>query len=128
MVNQPVLLSVFAYLNSLGLLREFSGGSTERVINFFRELRAALPEAAIVLGEITALPPSFLARHHESSILPELLLFHSLSGQGVLEWETWHRILDEIPYSLAASREFDLVGGGDEDAIPSSFVWHLKPK
>jgi hypothetical protein len=78
-----------------------------RCANFFRELRAAIPEAEILLGEVTALPPSFLARHHESSSLPELLLFHSLSGQGVLEWETWHCILDEIPYSLAAIREFD---------------------
>jgi hypothetical protein len=97
-------------------------------IRFFREVRSALPKAEIILGEINALPPELLAEHHEASIMPELLFFHDLSRQGVLSWETWHDVLDEIPYTLIGERQFDLVGEVGEETTPSSFIWHLRPK
>lgn len=109
------------------VVHEFSGGDPKTVIRFFHEVRSALPKANIILGEITALPPELLAEHHESSIMPEMLFFHDLSRQGVLKWETWHHVLDEIPYSLIAERQFDLVGEVGEQTTPSSFVWHLRP-
>jgi 2-ketoarginine methyltransferase len=109
------------------VVHEFSEGDPEVVINFFRELRSALPTAEIILGEITALPPELLAEHHATSIMPEFLLFHELSKQGVLSWETWHDILRDIPYSLAGEQLFDLVGTTADESSPSSFVWHLKP-
>jgi hypothetical protein len=89
---------------------------------------SALPKADIILGEINALPPELLAEHHESSIMPEMLFFHDLSRQGVLTWETWHHVLDEIPYSRIAERQLDLVGDPGERTTPSSFVWHLRPE
>jgi 2-ketoarginine methyltransferase len=110
------------------VVHEFSGGDPETVIRFFHEVRSALPTADIILGEINALSPELLAEHHESSIMPELLFFHELSRQGVLKWETWHHILNEIPYSLIGERQFDLVGEVGEQITPSSFVWHLRPK
>jgi Putative methyltransferase len=110
------------------VVHEFSGGDSKTVIRFFREVRSALPEADIILGEINALPPELLAEHHEASIMPELLFFHDLSRQGVLSWETWHDVLDEIPYKLIGERQFDLVGEVGEETTPSSFIWHLRPK
>jgi SAM-dependent methyltransferase len=110
------------------VLHEFSGGDPETIVGFFRELRSALPSAEIILGEITALPPELLAGHHEISIMPEFLLFHELSRQGVLSWETWNDILARIPYSLVGEQLFDLVGDTVEDSVPSSFVWHLAPR
>jgi 2-ketoarginine methyltransferase len=110
------------------VVHEYSGSDPETVIRFFQQVRSALPQAEIILGEINALPPELLAEHHESSIMPELLLFHELSRQGVLTWETWHEVLDEIPYSLIGEQQFDLVGEEGEQTTPSSFVWHLRPR
>jgi 2-ketoarginine methyltransferase len=110
------------------VVHEYSGSDPKTVIRFFQQVRSALPKAEIILGEINALPPELLAEHHESSIMPELLLFHDLSRQGVLTWETWQHVLDEIPYSLIEERQFDLVGEVGEQTTPSSFVWRLRPK
>jgi SAM-dependent methyltransferase len=120
--GSPLVLSMWF------VVHEFSGGDPDTVIRFFQEVWSALPKGDIILGEITALPPELLAEHYESSIMPELLLFHDLSRQGVLSWEMWHHVLDEIPYSLIGERQFDLVGEVGEQIIPSSFVWHLRPK
>jgi hypothetical protein len=120
--KSPLVLSLWF------VVHEFSGGDPKTVIRFFREVRSALPKADIILGEINALPPELLAEHHESSIMPELLFFHELSRQGVLKWETWHQVLDEIPYSLIGERQFDVVGEVGEQITPSSFIWHLRPK
>jgi SAM-dependent methyltransferase len=119
--SSPLVLSLWF------VVHEYSAGDAETVIRFFREVRSGLPRADIILGEINALPPELLAQHHESSIMPELLFFHDLSRQGVLEWKTWHRVLDEIPYTLIAERLFDPVGEVGEQTTPSSFVWHLRP-
>jgi hypothetical protein len=120
--GSPLVLSMWF------VVHEFSGGDPKTVIRFFHEVRSALPQADIILGEINALPPELLAEHHESSIMPELLFFHDLSRQGVLKWEIWHHVLDEIPYSLIGERQFDLVGEVGEQTTPSSFIWHLRPK
>jgi len=117
----PLVLSMWF------VVHEFSGGDPQTVIRFFVELRGALPTAEIILGEITAVPPELLANHHDTSIMPEFLLFHELSRQGVLSWEMWKDILEEIPYTLAHERLIDLVGEADEETIPSSFIWHLRP-
>ena len=79
------------------------------------------------MGEITAIPPSLLAACHETSIMPEMLFFHELSGQRVLSWDTWNEILHEIYYQLAGERPFDSVPVVKDRGTPSSFVWHLKP-
>jgi 2-ketoarginine methyltransferase len=121
-VASPLVVSMWF------VVHEFSGGDPKTVIRFFHEVSSALPKADIILGEINALSPELLAEHHESSIMPELLFFHGLSRQGVLTWEVWHRVLNEIPYSLIGERQFDLVGEVEEQTTPSSFVWHLRPK
>jgi ubiquinone/menaquinone biosynthesis C-methylase UbiE len=106
---------------------EFSDGNPETILDFFRRVRSSLPSAHIVLAEIVAIPPNVLAANHDASIMPEFLFFHELSNQGVLGWETWQRILRQIPYELSAERQFDLVEDQNGAQIPSSFVWHLKP-
>lgn len=106
---------------------EFSKGDPGRVVKFFKKLHSVLPSAEILLGEITAISPEVLAANRASSIMPEYLLFHRLSHQGVLAWGDWLEILDSIPYALSAEERFDLVDCGTEQPLPSSFVWHLKP-
>jgi SAM-dependent methyltransferase len=106
---------------------EFSGGDQQRVVRFFRKVRSSLPPAEVLLGEITALPPDLLADNRDISIMPEFLLFHALSNQGVLAWESWRSILKEIPYALIREDLFDIIGNDAGLSVPSSFVWYLRP-
>jgi hypothetical protein len=106
---------------------EFSENDPERLVQFFRNIHRYLPQADIVLGEIVKIPPEILARNYESSIVPEFLFFHHLSGQGVLGWCEWKQLLEEIPYYLVSECLIDPVDHVKDDPIPSSFVWHMKP-
>lgn len=107
---------------------EFSDGSPERIHSFFSALRRTFPQAQVVLGEISNISPDLLAEDHDLSIMPEFLLFHELSRQGVLPWATWQQILGEIPYALKSERRFDEVRSGSGESIPASFLWLLQPK
>jgi SAM-dependent methyltransferase len=107
---------------------EFSKSSPERMSLFFKTLKQIFPQATIVLGEINKISPDRLVKDHELSIMPEFLLFHELSGQGVLSWTEWRHILNEIPYTLKDEKTFDEVGSIGEALIPASFIWHLKPR
>jgi SAM-dependent methyltransferase len=106
---------------------EFSQGLPRRVVDFFYKLHDFFPTARVVLGEICNIPPHVLASNHESSIMPEYLLFHELSGQGVLAWEDWNQILASSPYQVQGERRFDEVKVSGGTNIPASFVWVLAP-
>lgn len=107
---------------------EFSEGSPEKMVAFFSAVYANFPQAQVVLGEINNIPVKILAEDHDLSIMPEFLLFHELSGQGVLSWEMWLAILANIPYALIAERRFDEVRSSSGETIPASFIWLLEPK
>lgn len=107
---------------------EFSQGLPGRVVEFLTNVHSLFPTARVVLGEICNIPPNVLASNHESSIMPEYLLFHELSGQGVLSWEDWNQILADSPYQLRGERRFDEVKVPGEANIPASFVWVLEPE
>jgi hypothetical protein len=68
-----------------------------------------------------------LAENSRISIMPEYLFFHRLSGQGVMSWDAWQRILSQTSYNLAAEVRFDEVTCQNGESLPSGFVWHLKP-
>lgn len=106
---------------------EFSGGNSERIVRFFSDLNTAFPGAQIILGEINNISSEVLADNHSLSIMPEYLLFHELSGQGVLRWDDWQDILEKIPYQLKAETKFDCVRTRSGVEIPASFVWLLEP-
>lgn len=106
---------------------EFSGGSSDRIVRFFSDLNATFPGAQIVLGEINNISSEILADNHSLSIMPEYLLFHELSGQGVLRWDDWQDILEKIPYQLKAEKKYDCVHTRSGIEIPASFIWLLEP-
>jgi hypothetical protein len=110
------------------VVHEFTAGSVERAVRFFRDLHARLPAADLILGEIVNLPAEVMAAGHVESIMPEFLLFHALSGQGVFTWEQHRQVLHEIPYTLAAEVLFDEMPDGAGGTLPSSFLWHLRPQ
>jgi len=60
--------------------------------------------------------------------MPEFLLFHELSGQGVLSWQQHREVLHGIPYTVAAEWHYDTIPDEAGGTVPSSVLWHLKPK
>jgi SAM-dependent methyltransferase len=109
------------------VVHEFTGGKPARAVEFFRRLHEHFPGAEVVLGEIVRIPPEALAAAHRGSIMPEFMLFHALSGQGVLTWEQHREVLREIPYELVNEQTFDPVAAGEGEVVPSSFIWYLRP-
>jgi len=107
---------------------EFSHGSQDRMVQFFSKLNQLFPRARVLLGEINRIEPAVLANDYDLSIMPEFLLFHELSGQGVLNWATWRQVILRTPYSLQAEKRFDEVHSAAGESIPASFVWLLGPK
>jgi hypothetical protein len=107
---------------------EFSQGKPERIVEFFAELYRYFPRAEVMLGEINKISPRDFAQDYELSIMPEFLLFHELSHQGVLSWQDWQTVLTEIPYELMQERRFDEVRSLSGAPIPASFVWQLRPE
>jgi hypothetical protein len=105
---------------------EFSQRSEPMLIEFFKKMNATFPNADIILLEIVNIPSAHLAENARTSIMPEYLFFHRLSGQGVMSWDAWQRILSQTSYSLAAEVRFDEVRTRNGQSLPSSFVWHLK--
>jgi hypothetical protein len=106
---------------------EFSAGSTDVMVRFFQDLNRTFPKARILLGEINKIAPRDLAHNRDLSIMPEYLLFHELSGQGVLAWADWQLILQQIPYRLEKECRFDDVTSASGATIPASFLWLLRP-
>lgn len=107
---------------------EFSNGSPDKIKTFFSALHQTFPRAQVLLGEINKISSEVLAEDHDLSIMPEFLLFHALSAQGVLSWETWKEVLGDIPYLLKEERRFDDVAPADGEPVPASFLWLLQPQ
>jgi SAM-dependent methyltransferase len=106
---------------------EFSHGLPQTMVDFFTELHRRFPQAQVLLGEINNIAPADLVVDRDLSIMPEFLLFHELSGQGVLAWSDWRDILRNIPYHLEQECLFDEVRSGSGGATPASFLWLLQP-
>jgi len=67
---------------------EFSKGSPRRIKSFVSALRETFIQAELILGEINKISSDCLAEGHYLSIMPEFLLFHEFSRQGILSWLT----------------------------------------
>ena len=97
------------------------------IIRFFKDIKKYIPNAIILIGEITKIENHVLALNKDVSIMPEFLFFHELSGQGVLKFSDYDLILKKIPYRLSKCIKFDLMRH-NKKTIPSAFIWLLKNK
>jgi SAM-dependent methyltransferase len=109
------------------LLHEISRAKPGNLINFFGAIHKIFPSAPIVVGEVVCQGDDVLVKNHESSLMPEYLFFHEMSGQGILLWHEYLHILQNIPYELAFERLFDEAQDNNGRKIPSTFVWCLTP-
>lgn len=109
------------------ILHEFAAAKSKVAIDFLNKLHRQLPTAHLLLGEIVAIDASDLAEWRHDSAVPEFMLFHSMSGQGVLSWSQYKTIANEIPYEIHKETKMNEITTVNGDSIPSSFVWYLKP-
>jgi SAM-dependent methyltransferase len=109
------------------VLHEFSRDLASDVVGFFENVRRHRPRAEILIGEIVKADPSVLAMSPSTSIMPEFLLFHALSGQSPLAWEQWQEVKKNIPYKVNADKIFDPIVLPNGVEVPASFIWHLVP-
>lgn len=109
------------------LVHEISRHDVTLVAEFFQNIRKTCPDAHLIVGEIVNIPPGILARNRHGSIMPEFLLFHDISGQGVLTWKQFQELLEMIPYTLEHEAKFDMVQTSEGES-PTGIVWHLAPK
>jgi len=109
------------------LVHEISHKKEAVVIDFFESIHRISPQAEIIVGEIVNLPEDMLRNNRYSSIMPEFLFFHEISGQGILTWEQCQSILKKIPYKLTDESWFDKIEV-EGKVMPTGFIWHLSPK
>lgn len=109
------------------LIHEISQHDEKVIVDFLTRVHDACPNAHLIIGEIVNLPDEILVQNRHGSIMPEFLLFHDVSGQGVLTWEQLQEVLRRIPYELQHEARFDLVEHNGTE-YPTGIVWHLQPK
>jgi SAM-dependent methyltransferase len=109
------------------VLHEFSQHDPEIILEFLRQVNSRYPLAELVIGELVRLPHPILASNKAESIMPEFLLFHELSGQGVLSWTEWQKVRKAMPFHVVAEHHIDNVLVAAGRSAPSSFIWHLRP-
>lgn len=110
------------------LLHEISKGRVEILIEFFRQIHQIFPKAPIVIGEVVRQGEDILSKNSAKSLMSEYLLFHEMSGQGILSWGQYKEVLKNISYELSLERLFDEALGDNGEKVPSAFVWCLMPK
>ena len=87
-------------------------------------LKKYLPNAQILIGEITNIPSDILSKNIDTSIMPEFLFFHQLSNQGVLKYSDFKNIQSKIPQKVNREIKFDIVKFKNK-SVPSAFIWSL---
>lgn len=105
-------------------MHEISKSDPRLIIKFFEKIKKNIPNAILLIGEITKFNNTVLNKNKKISIMPEFLFFHEISGQGVLKYNDYKTILKKIPYTLKRSLNFDIVKEQNKKT-PSAFVWLL---
>lgn len=110
------------------LLHEISRRDPQNVVRFLTEVHNFFPHTPLIVGDLVRQSAELLSRHRNKLVMPEYLLFHDISGQGVLSWREYQKILKSIPYELMMQRTFDEIGESNKSKEPATFVWCLSPQ
>ena len=117
--NEKVLISIWF------ILHEISKNKISNIKNFFKKLFSVLPNAIILIGEISNFDLDELSKNKAFSIMPEFLFFHNISGQGVIDYFVLKKMLKEVPQKLKKELKFDVIKN-KKNAKPSAFIWKLE--
>jgi SAM-dependent methyltransferase len=121
-INRKKILITFWFI-----IHEISKNNPNRIINFFKEIHKHMPNAHIVAGELVKPDYTAMVGNKYNSIMPEYMLFHNLSGQGVLNHKELLHVLKNIPYKLTKNKNFDIIKN-KKLSTPSAVAWLLEPK
>ena len=109
------------------LLHEISKNKKSVIVSFLKNIRKKFPNTKIVICELTRQSEDIFKLHSEKTLMPEYLLFHDFSGQGVLSFSEYQDILSQTGYSLKKEWLFDKNHGKNQNqSEPSTFVWILE--
>lgn len=109
------------------LLHEISKNKKSIIIDYLKSIKKNFPNSTIVICELTKQKDIILQENCEKSLMPEYLLFHDFSGQGVLGFSDYKEILKKSGYSLKKEWMFDQSPPNrDINSEPSTFVWVLE--
>jgi len=121
-IKNPKILITMWYL-----IHEISNNKIGTVIKFLNNINKKITNVEIIIGEILKINPSKLLHGKDTSIMPEFLFFHEISGQGVLSKNDYEKIEKKINYRSGKKYYFDYVNY-KKSKTPSAMVWYLKKK
>jgi len=121
-IKNPKILITMWYL-----IHEISNNKIETVIKYLNDINRKIPNVEIIIGEILKIDPTKLFYGKNTSIMPEFLFFHQISGQGVLSKKDYEIIEKKINYRSGKKYYFDYVNY-KKSKTPSAVVWYLKKK
>ena len=109
------------------LLHEISGNKKSIIVKYLKSIKKKFPNSLIVICELTRQSDEIFKINSEKSLMPEYLLFHDFSGQGVLSFADYKAILSETGYSIKKEWLFDTAQGNiEKNTEPSTFIWVLE--
>ncbi len=109
------------------LLHEISTNKKSVIIKYLKNIRKKFPNSQIVICELTKQSDKVFKMNSEKSLMPEYLLFHDFSGQGVLSFSDYKDIISKTGYSIKKEWLFDRNDtNSNEPSEPSTFVWILQ--
>ena len=82
------------------LLHEISNDSPKEIESYLKQIRKNFPKTPILIGEISKLDDKIIKAHKSASIMPEFMLFHELSGQGLLTEKQYMTIFKKSSYKI----------------------------
>ena len=119
--KQKILISMWF------IVHEISKKDVFKIINFLKEINKKIPNAKIMMGEIVEPDEKILENNILNTIMPEYILFHQMSGQGIFSFDELKFILSQIPYNCSKKVEVDNIKYKNKEN-PSGIVWLLEPK
>lgn len=109
------------------LLHEISGNSTKAVVDYLKKIRKNFPETPLLIGEISYFNDKLAIQQKSVSIMPEFMLFHELSGQGLLSEKQYLSIFQKSSYKLKKIVKTDNLKIKNNSSS-SNFICLIEPK
>ena len=119
--NENIVISLWF------LIHEISNNSESKIIKFLNNIKKQFPGATIIICELVNIPYEVLSNNKESTFIPEYLLFHQLSSQGVLSIEKLNLIIKKSNYKVIEKINFDeMKKNNTQKKYPSCVLLFLK--
>ena len=108
------------------LVHEISNNSESKIIKFLNQIKKNIPNSDLIICELVDIPWDILSNNRENTFIPEYLLFHELSDQGVLSLEKLTKIINKSKYKLVNKVFFDDLKSKRNKLYPSCVLFYLK--